>query len=100
MKNLLKKLCNEIVSTRGWVNKGKLIIAKGELVEGEKLNSLLSLKEEYEAQTWSENNYNWSVAGYYALVAIVLAIMCLYLRKYEPKIYHNNVKMIVILLNS
>lgn len=95
----LQQNLKEIVSTRGWVNKGKLIIAKGELVEGEKLNSLLSLKEEYEAQTWSENNYNWSVAGYYALVAIVLAIMCLYLRKYEPKIYHNNLKMIVILLN-
>lgn len=49
-QNFTQKALNqnlkEIVYTRGWVNKGKLIIAKGELVEGEKLNTLLSLKEE------------------------------------------------------
>ena len=76
----------EIVYTRGWVNKGKLIIAKGELVEGEKLNTLLSLKDEYETQTWSQNNYNWSLLGYYTLVAMVLLLMALYLKIYENKI--------------
>ena len=81
------------------MNKGKLIIAKGELVEGEKLNTLLSLKEEYETQTWSQNNYNWSLSGYYTLVAIVLILMVLYLKIYEKKIYKSNLKLSVILLN-
>ena len=89
----------EIVYTRGWVNKGKLIIAKGELVEGEKLNTLLSLKEEYETQTWSQNNYNWSLLGYYTLVAMVLLLMALYLKIYENKLYKSNLKLSVILLN-
>lgn len=102
-QNFTQKALNqnlkEIVYTRGWVNKGKLIIAKGELVEGEKLNTLLSLKEEYETQTWSQNNYNWSLSGYYTLVAIVLILMVLYLKIYEKKIYKSNVKLSVILLN-
>ena len=89
----------EIVYTRGWVNKGKLIIAKGELVEGEKLNTLLSLKDEYETQTWSQNNYNWSLLGYYTLVAMVLLLMALYLKIYENKLYKSNLKLSVILLN-
>ena len=89
----------EIVFTRGWVNKGKLIIAKGELVEGEKLNTLQSLKDEYETQTWNQNNYNWSLLGYYVLVAIVLAVMALYLKLYEKKIYKSNLKLVVVLLN-
>ena len=81
------------------MNKGKLIIAKGELVEGERLNTLLSLKEEYETQTWNQNHYSWSLVGYYILVAIVLLMMTLYLRMYEQKIYKNNLKLGVILLN-
>ena len=89
----------EIVYTRGWVNKGKLIIAKGELVEGEKLNTLLSLRDEYETQTWSQNNYNWSLLGYYTLVAMVLLLMALYLKIYENKLYKSNLKLSVILLN-
>ena len=102
-QNFTQKALNqnlkEIVYTRGWVNKGKLIIAKGELVEGEKLNTLLSLKEEYETQTWSQNNYNWSLSGYYTLVAMVLILMALYLKIYEKKIYKSNLKLSVILLN-
>jgi 7TM-receptor with intracellular phosphohydrolase domain protein len=97
-KNLHQNL-KEIVYTRGWVNKGKLIIAKGELVEGEKLNMLSSLKEEYESQSWNQNNYNWSQVGYYFLVAIVLTIMVLYLKIFERKVYKNNLKLSVILLN-
>ena len=95
----LQQNLKEIVYTRGWVNKGKLIIAKGELVEGERLNTLLSLKEEYETQTWNQNHYSWSLVGYYILVAIVLLMMTLYLRMYEQKIYKNNLKLGVILLN-
>ena len=95
----LEQNLKEIVFTRGWVNKGKLIIAKGELVEGEKLNTLQSLKDEYETQTWNQNNYNWSLLGYYVLVAIVLAVMALYLKLYEKKIYKSNLKLVVVLLN-
>ncbi len=95
----LQQNLKEIVYTRGWINKGKLIIAKGELVEGEKLNMLDSLKDEYETQTWNQNNYNWSLIGYYILVAIVLLIMALYLKIYEKNIYKNNLKLSVILLN-
>lgn len=102
-QNFTQKTLNEnlkeIIYTRGWVKSGQLIIAKGEMVEGEKLNALNSLKAEYESETWSEANYNWSLAGYYVLVGIIIIIIFLYLKLYEKNIYRNNIKISVILFN-
>lgn len=95
----LEENLKEIIYTRGWVKKGQLIIAKGEMVEGEKLNALVSLQAEYEDETWNSNNYIWSQLGYYVLVSIIMLIMALYLKIYEKKIYRNNIKIAVILLN-
>lgn len=89
----------EIVYTRGWVKKGQLIIAKGEMVEDEKMNVLESLQSEYEGDMWNQNNYLWSSIGYYILVGIVLLLLGLYMKIYEKNIYKNNVKISVILLN-
>lgn len=89
----------EIVYTRGWVKKGQLIIAKGEMVEGERMNALESLQSEYEDNTWGKINYLWSSIGYYVLVGIVLLLLGLYLKIYEKNIYQNNIKISVILLN-
>ncbi|MDO4228841.1 MAG: HDIG domain-containing protein [Capnocytophaga sp.] len=95
----LEENLREIIYTRGWVKKGQLIIAKGEMVEDEKLNALVSLQAEYEDETWNLNNYIWSQVGYYVLVSIIMLIMALYLRIYEKNIYRNNIKVAVILLN-
>lgn len=98
-KKTLEENLKEIVYTRGWVKKGQLIIARGEMVEGERFNTLLSLQSEYEEETWNHKNYVWSLTGYYVLVSIVLLVIGLYLKIYEKSIYKNNVKITVILLN-
>lgn len=97
-KTLTENL-KELVYTRGWIKKGQLIIAKGEMVEDEKLNMLSSLQSEYEDGTWNRSNYIWSSAGYYILVSIIMLLMGLYLKIYEKSIFHNNAKISVILLN-
>ncbi|MFK8297594.1 HD family phosphohydrolase [Capnocytophaga cynodegmi] len=98
-KKTLEESLKEIVYTRGWVKKGQLIIARGEMVEGERFNTLLSLQSEYEEETWNHKNYVWSLTGYYVLVSIVLLVIGLYLKIYEKEIYKNNVKIAVILIN-
>lgn len=97
-KNLDENL-QQIVHTRGWVKHGQLIIAKGEMVESDKFATLESLKSAYQSEIWSQANHNWSMAGYYVLVSMVLFIMFLYLRLYEKKIYRNNIKISMILFN-
>ena len=89
----------KVTRTRGNVDKGKRIIDKGEVVEGEKYNMLASLRQEYQSQLWSERNYNFIVMGYVLLVALTLFMLMLFLKKYRPEVYENNNKVTFILFN-
>ncbi len=97
--SMLAQKLKEISPTRGNVQKGIRIIAKGEVVEGQKLEQLNSLKKEYESQVWNESNYNWIVFGYSILVALALMMLLLFIRKYRPEIYENNNKVTFIFMN-
>lgn len=97
-KALTEQLEN-IAYTRGNIQEGIRIIAKGEVVEGEKFAILNSLKKEYESQVWNESNYNWIVFGYIILVALALLMLLLFIRKYRPDIYENNNKVTFIFMN-
>ena len=97
-KELQSKLSN-ISYTRGIIEQGSRIIAKGEVVEGNKFNILRSLKAEYESQVWSKSNYNWIIVGYSGLVALALLMLLLFMRKYRIAIFENNVKVTFIFFN-
>ncbi|UJH91781.1 HDIG domain-containing protein [Antarcticibacterium sp. 1MA-6-2] len=90
---------NAISYTRGSIERGTIIISKGEIVEGEKLDILNSLKQEYESQLWSESSYNWILFGYSLLVSLALLMLLLFIRKYRREIYENNVKITFIFFN-
>lgn len=85
--------------TRGSVVKGTLIISKGEVVEGDKFQKLKSLQSEYESQVWNESNYNWVLFAYALLVALVMLMLLLFLRKYRSEVYENNTKVTFIFFN-
>ena len=100
---LTHKARNEALSklsyTRGTVDQGRLIIAKGEVVEAENLKILESLKSEYESELWTASNYYYFLIGYTVLVALVLIILFLFLKKYRRTVYNNNVKVTFIFFN-
>jgi len=97
-KELESKLSN-ISYTRGNIEQGSRVIARGEVVEGNKYNILRSLKNEYESQVWSGSNYNWIIFGYSVLVALALLMLLLFIRKYREEIFENNVKVTFIFFN-
>ncbi|MBE7638796.1 MULTISPECIES: HD family phosphohydrolase [Salegentibacter] len=97
-KELQSKLDN-ISYTRGNIEQGSRVIARGEVVEGNKYNILRSLKNEYESQVWSESNYKWILVGYSVLVALALLMLLLFIRKYRQDIFENNVKVTFIFFN-
>ncbi len=90
---------SKISLTRGNVDEGKLIIAKGEVVEAENLKILNSLKSEFESTLWTANNQYFILFGYTVLVALVLMMLFFFLKKYRPAIYRNNVKVTFIFFN-
>ncbi len=95
----IKEELETISLTRGSVAKGTLIISKGEVVEGDKYQKLKSLQSEYESQVWNEANYNWVLFAYALLVALVLLMLLLFLRKYRTEVYENNTKVTFIFFN-
>src|SRR5690606_16495496 len=95
----LENELSKISYTRGNVDEGKLIIAKGEVVESENLKILNSLKDEYASELWAANNYYFFLSGYTVLVALVLIMLLFFLKKYRPEIYRNNTKITFIFFN-
>ena len=98
-ESALNDRLGRIVLVRGRVDKGTLIISKGEVVQGEKLAILKSLESEYASQVWTEANYVWILAAYTVLVALALLMLLLFLRKYRIEIFSNNTKVTFIFFN-
>lgn len=90
---------SKISYTRGEVDQGKLIIAKGEIVESEDFKILNSLKDEYESELWMGSNYYFILLGYTVLVALVLIMLFLFLKRYRSEIFQNNNKVTFIFFN-
>lgn len=102
-KSFTDKIINNEISrisyTKGKVSEGELIIFKGDIVEGEKLAILNSLKSESESKVWTDSNYNWIIFGYTILVSLALLMLLLFLYKYRFEIFENNNKVSFIFFN-
>ncbi len=97
-KSLEEKL-NNISINKGMIVKGSLLISKGELVTEKKYRQLISLEKSF-GNSMQNNKMNWWIyVGYAILVAIVLMMLLLFLKKYRNHIYEDNSKISLILFN-
>lgn len=90
---------SKISPTRGMVSKGSRIVARGELIEGETLQKLISLKQEYQSQNFTESRYNWILFGYILLVMLALVMLVLFIKNYRPQVFNNNTRVTFIFFN-
>ncbi len=97
-KDLQEKL-NSISYTQGIVSQGTRIISKGEVIDGQKLQVLRSLKLEYQSMLWESSNYYIIVIGYALLVALALFMLLLFMKKYCHDIFENNKKVTFVFFN-
>ncbi len=95
----LKEQLQNISINKGLVLKGTQLIGKGELIDNQKYNILTSLKNDHSTQQYNAAKTRWIYLGYTVLVAIVLLMLFLFLWKYRPEIYNNNVKISLIVFN-
>lgn len=95
----LEQNLNNISQTRGTVKKGSKIISKGEIVDADKYQKLVSLKAEYENQDWDDNSYYTIIFGYVLLVSLALLMLLLFIKKYRIEIYEDNNKVTFIFFN-
>ncbi len=95
----LKEELSNISLVRGSVERGTLIISKGEVVDNNHHIVLTSLASAYESQVWTKANYIWILVAYALLVSLALLMLLLFLRKYRLDVFENNTKVTFIFFN-
>ncbi len=81
------------------VDKGAVLIKKGELINSEKLALLQTFRQSLESGQMQPNINYYTLIGYTILVALVLMMLFLFLRKYRREVYDNNTKVTFIVFN-
>lgn len=90
-------LLSEISPTKGLIEKGQLIISKGELITPEKSQIIESLKYEYERK--NENNISFIIVliGQILIISVLILALYLFLRAFQKDILSENKNIIFIL---
>lgn len=97
--NVLNESLGGISPYRGLIQENSIIIKQGEVVEGEKLQILISLRDEYSSQVWNELSYYWIIFGYTILVILTFMSLILFINNYRPSIFDDNREISFIFLN-
>jgi len=84
--------------TRGMVQKGERIIAKGELVNESKFQQLESLRLEFESKSGSGYNFKMILLGRFILISMALLVFGLFLFTFRHDIYSENRNIVLMLL--
>ncbi len=98
-KNSINEALANLSPNRGVIEKETLIISKGEIVEGEKLKILESLRNEYETNSTNKLDYYLIISSYSLLVILSLLMIILFIRKFRKKIYLSINQLSLIFFN-
>jgi len=94
---LLLSELNSINISQGLIIEGQIIVNKGEIVNSDRYQKLLSLKEDFEGAEWNRTSYYLVLFGQIILVGISLFILFLFLRQYRLEIITNTTRISMIL---
>jgi len=86
-----------ISTTRGMVQKGERIIAKGELVNESKFQQLESLRLEFESKSGSGYNFRMILLGRLILISMALLVFGLFVFTFRHDIYSENRNIVLLL---
>lgn len=94
---LLQSELNSINISQGLIIEGQIIVNKGEIVNADRYQKLLSLKEDFEGAEWNRTSYYLVLFGQIILIGISLLILFLFLRQYRLEIITNTTRISMIL---
>ena len=92
------KAQNAISLTYGMVQKDEIVVSEGELVDEHTYNILNSLQREYDSRTMSRDDSLRVFLSQLLLVALVFALMGMYVHKLHKDVYAELKKIVFLLL--
>ena len=93
-----KSTVNSLSTTKGMVQKGELIVAKGMVIDEEAYQKLLSFKETYEAQTKTIGDNRLVYLGQVLLVGFIISLLMVFLFLFRKDIFADNRQLSLLLL--
>lgn len=96
---LKNQLLENISMTRGIVDEGEIIVAKGEIVDTRKSLILESLRATFERRDERSESVKEVLAGHLALVSIAIAVLMIFVGLFRKDIFNDNKKLTIIFLS-
>ncbi len=93
------QLLEGISLTHGYVNKGDVIIAKGELVDSRKSLLIESLRATFERRDEPVESTGEVLAGHLALVSIAIGVLMIFVALFRKDVFADNKRMTIIFLS-
>ena len=84
-------------TSKGKVQQGQKIIAKGEIVNNEKFHMLESLRKEYEGEVGTVGKFYAILVGQIILISMSIIVLVLFLLSFRRDTYNDNKKVVFIL---
>ena len=94
---MLERELNDISKALGMVQRGEVIISKGELVSDSNFQKIESYRLRYEGDNWQEYSEKWLILGQILLVFVALSILYLFLKQFRKEVFVDNKKVTFIL---
>lgn len=91
-----EELLENISLTRGMVQKGERIIARGEVVTPRKYQVLSSFEKEYKQQVAAGEGMNGVVAGQIVVITVLMLVLFLFYYFFRQSLFEENKKIIFI----
>jgi len=91
-----EELLDNISITRGMVQKGERIIARGEVVTPRKYQVLSSFEKDYKQQVSAGEGMNWVVTGQAIVIAVLMLVLFLFYYFFRQSLFEENKKIIFI----
>lgn len=89
---------SNISLTRGMLQKGERIIAKGELVNEAKYQQLESIRRQFESKSGLAYNYRMIMLGRIILISMALMVFALFMFTFRRDIYSVNSNIVLLLM--
>jgi cyclic-di-AMP phosphodiesterase PgpH len=95
---VLNQAIDNISPSRDIILKDQRILSKGEIVDSQKYQILVSLKAEYEEESSGTGNYLFIILGQIMIISICLGVLAAFLKFFRKDIYLDNAKVTFILI--
>ncbi|RZK48607.1 MAG: HDIG domain-containing protein [Pedobacter sp.] len=93
-----KNTIASLSTTKGMVQKGELIVAKGTVVDDEVFQKLYSYRENFEAQTKNVGDNRLVLLGQVLLMGFIMSLLMIFLYLFRKDIFADNRQLSLLLL--